>query len=205
MGFLRDFHNKTILFRIGDWIIVTYGVLAGIAFLIGFTTATWYMAMLGHDPAAIAAMFLFFVIPSILMVSRLTSILLEWRELFRKPMQTLLKPGYMLHGGIFGGMMAMFGYSVASGTSMPSLFDAAGFAMPLGEAICRLGCYVYGCCWGKPTGSNFGVSYTSVHSKVVRFRPDLHGVKIHPAQIYALTAPLIQFHPWVSTNIGELV
>ena len=93
MGFLRDFHNKTILFRIGDWIIVTYGVIAGIAFLIGFTTATWYMAMLGHDPAAIAAMFLFFVIPSILMVSRLTSILLEWRELFRKPMQTLLKPG----------------------------------------------------------------------------------------------------------------
>jgi prolipoprotein diacylglyceryltransferase len=83
MGFLRDFHNKTILFRIGDWIIVTYGVLAGIAFLFGFATATWYMAMLGHDPAAIAAMFLFFVIPSILMVSRLTSILLEWRELFR--------------------------------------------------------------------------------------------------------------------------
>jgi prolipoprotein diacylglyceryltransferase len=119
--------------------------------------------------------------------------MLEWRELFRKPMQTLLKPGYMLHGGIFGGMMAMAGYSMATGLSMPALFDAAGFAMPLGEAICRLGCYVYGCCWGKPTGNNFGVRYTSIHSKVVRFRPDLHGVKIHPTQIYALTAHLIQF------------
>ena len=41
MGFLRVFHNMSMLFRIGEWIIVTYGVLAGLAFLIGFATATW--------------------------------------------------------------------------------------------------------------------------------------------------------------------
>jgi prolipoprotein diacylglyceryltransferase len=136
---------------------------------------------------------LFFVIPSILMVSRVTSILLEWRELFRRPLQTLLKPGYMLHGGIFGGMMAMLGYSIASGAPLPALLDAMGFAMPLGEAMCRLGCFVYGCCWGKPTESRFGVAYTNPHSKVIRFQPHLQGVKIHPTQIYALTAHLIQF------------
>ncbi len=193
LGFLRDFHNKTILFRVGDWIFVTYGLLAGIAFFFGFTTTVWYMAMLGQDPAMMAAVCLFFVIPSILMVSRVTSILLEWRELFRRPLQTLLKPGYMLHGGIFGGMMAMLGYSIASGTPLPALLDAMGFAMPLGEALCRLGCFVYGCCWGKPTDSRFGVAYTNPHSKVIRFQPHLQGVKIHPTQIYALTAHLIQF------------
>jgi prolipoprotein diacylglyceryltransferase len=193
LGFLRDFHNKTILFRVGDWIFVTYGLLAGIAFFFGFTTTVWYMAMLGVDPAMMAAVCLFFVIPSILMVSRVTSILLEWRELFRRPLQTLLKPGYMLHGGIFGGILAMLGFSFASGMPFPSLLDAMGFAMPLGEALCRLGCFVYGCCWGKPTDSRFGVRYTSLHSKVIRFQPHLQGVKIHPTQIYALTAHLIQF------------
>ena len=193
LGFLRDFHNKTILFRVGDWIFVTYGLLAGIAFFFGFTTTVWYMAMLGVDPAMMAAVCLFFVIPSILMVSRVTSIMLEWRELFRRPLQTLLKPGYMLHGGIFGGILAMLGFSFASGTPFPSLLDAMGFAMPLGEALCRLGCFVYGCCWGKPTDSRFGVRYTSLHSKVIRFQPHLQGVKIHPTQIYALTAHLIQF------------
>jgi hypothetical protein len=55
LGFLRDFHNKTILFRVGDWIFVTYGLLAGIAFFFGFTTTVWYMAMLGQDPAMMAA------------------------------------------------------------------------------------------------------------------------------------------------------
>ena len=193
LGFLRDFHNKTILFRLGDWIIVTYGMIAGLAFLVGVSTATWYMGMVGSDVTRVVAFYLFFAIPSILMVSRLTSILLEWRELFKRPLQTLLKPGYMLHGGIFGGMMAFVGYSLATGTSLLALLDAAGFCMPLGEAIARLGCYVYGCCWGRPTDSRFGVAYTSPHSKVVRFRPDLQGVKIHPAQLYALTAHLIQF------------
>lgn len=193
LGFLRDFHNKTILFRVGNWIFVTYGIIAGLAFLIGFSTATWYMGMLGSDPVHIAALYLLFVIPSVLMVSRLTSILLEWRELFRRPLQTLLKPGYMLHGGIFGGMLAMFIYSQMSDTSFLSLFDAAGFAMPLGESICRLGCHVYGCCWGRPTSSRFGLTYTNPHSKVLRFRPELQGVKIHPTQLYALIAHLIQF------------
>ncbi len=193
LGFLRDFHNKTILFRIGDWIFVTYGLIAGIAFFFGFSTTVWYLAMIGQDPAMTAAVCLFFVIPSILMVSRVTSILLEWRELFRRPLQTLLKPGYMLHGGIFGGMMAMAGYSLAGGPSFPSLLDGMAFAMPLGEAICRLGCFVYGCCWGKPTNSRFGVRYTSLHSKVIRFQPELQGVAIHPTQIYALSAHLVQF------------
>lgn len=193
LGFLRDFHNKTILFRVGDWIFVTYGVIAGLAFFMGSATCAWYMGMVGGDPAQITAFLLFFCIPSILMVSRFTSIMLEWRELFRRPLQTLLKPGYMLHGGIFGGMMAIAVFSLATGNSMLALLDAAGFCMPLGEAICRLGCYVYGCCWGRPTTSRFGVVYTSPHSKVVRFRPDLQGVKIHPAQLYALTAHLIQF------------
>jgi prolipoprotein diacylglyceryl transferase len=193
LAFLRDFHNKTILFRFGNWIFVTYGMIAGLAFLVGVSTSTWYMGMVGSDPAQLAPFYLFFAVPSILMVSRLTSILLEWRELFKKPLQTLLKPGYMLHGGIFGGMLAFAVYSMLSNTSLLALLDAAGFCMPLGEAICRLGCYVYGCCWGRPTDSRFGVAYTSPHSKVVRFRPELQGVKIHPTQLYALTAHLIQF------------
>ena len=197
LGFLRDFHNKTILFRVGDWIFVTYGLLAGIAFFFGFTTTVWYMAMLGQDPAMMAAVCLFFVIPSILMVSRVTSILLEWRELFRRPLATLIKPGYMLHGGIAGGTVGLIAVAYLANVPILRVLDAPAFAMPLGEAIARLGCFVYGCCWGRPTrsefGSRFGVRYTSKDSKVVRCAPHLENVKIHPAQLYALLAYLGMF------------
>ena len=74
-----------------------------------------------------------------------------------------------------------------------AFLDGAALAQPLGEAIARLGCYVYGCCWGRPTTSRFGVRYTSKDSKVVRCAPHLHNVKIHPAQLYALVAYLILF------------
>ena len=153
--------------------------------------------MVGLDLPYIAKLYLFLVVPGMLVGLRLFSILLEWRELFRRPLQTLVKPGYMLHGGIWvepwpsGSWLT----SRASPSCGPSTRPA--LSLPLGEAIARLGCYVYGCCWGRPTvsrlGSRFGVRYTSPDSKVVRCAPHLHNVKIHPAQLYALVVYLAMF------------
>ncbi len=193
LGFLRSFHNRTILFRAGNWIFVTYGLLAGLAFVVGQTTAFWYHGVVGAKPVVVSPYYTFFLIPMVLMGARAASIMLEWRQLFKKPLQTLVKPGYMLHGGVFGGMLAAVGIANITGIGLLVLLDALGFCMTIGEAVCRLGCYVYGCCWGKPTETKFGVAYTSEHSKVVRCCPDLKGVKIHPAQLYALLAHLIQF------------
>lgn len=193
LGFLLDFHNRTILFRVGDFIFVTYGLIAGLAFFIAVAGAFRYNAMTGAELTSLGKFYLLFMLPSVLLFARIFSIMLEWRQLFVKPFQTLVKPGYMLHGGVFGGTLALFIYGLVGPNSMLGMMDAFGFVMPLGEAVIRLGCYVYGCCWGKPTHSHYGVSYTSPHSKVVRCAPHLHGVKIHPAQIYALSAHMLQF------------
>jgi prolipoprotein diacylglyceryl transferase len=190
---IRDFHNQVVLFRAGDWIFVTYGLVAGAAFFAGFSAGLWYDAMTGQDVGSKARVYVFFVLPAVLIGARAFSVLLEWRMLLRSPLSTLLKPGYMLHGGITGGLVAFVLWSMFSGKSLPLLLDAAAFAMPLGEAICRLGCYVYGCCWGKPTHHWAGITYHSPDAKVVRHAPELRGVKIHPVQLYSMTAHLIQF------------
>ncbi len=188
-----DFHNRTVLFRVGNWLFTTYAFLAGAAFFAGFAGSVWYNAMSGIDIVQIAKLYLFLLVPAILIGLRSFSIMLEWRELFRRPLATLVKPGYMLHGGIAGGTIALIGISYIMGVPMLRLLDASGFAMPLGEAIARLGCYVYGCCWGRPTSGRFGVRYTSKESKVVRCAPHLENVKIHPAQLYALVVYLAMF------------
>lgn len=190
---ILDFHNRTILFRVGNWIFTTYAFLAAAAFATGFTVSLWYDAMVGLDLVLYAKLYLFMVVPAVLVGLRSFSIMLEWRELFRRPLQTLIKPGYMLHGGIAGGLIALWGMSMLTGTPVLRLLDAPALAMPLGEAIARLGCYVYGCCWGRPTTSWFGVRYTSPHAKVVRCAPHLMNVKIHPAQLYALVVYLGMF------------
>ena len=190
LGFFRrwifDFHNRTVLFRLGNWVFTTYAFLAGLAFFAGFGASLWYDAMVGEDPVMLARLYLFLVVPGVLVGLRIFSIMLEWRNLFRHPIKTIIKPGYMLHGGIAGGTVALFAVSQMTGVPFLRLLDAPAFGLCLGEAIARLGCYVYGCCWGRPTKSRFGVRYTSKDSKVVRCAPHLHNVKIHPAQLYAL-------------------
>jgi len=188
-----DFHNRTVLFRVGNWIFTTYAFLAAAAFATGFLVSLWYDAMVGLDVVYIAKLYLFLVVPAVLVGLRMFSIMLEWRELFRRPLQTLIKPGYMLHGGIAGGVVALSSMAWLTGIPVLRLLDAPALALPLGEAIARLGCYVYGCCWGRPTTSRFGVRYTSPESKVVRCAPHLHNVKIHPAQLYALIVYLGMF------------
>lgn len=188
-----DFHNRTILFRVGNWIFTTYAFLAAAAFATGFAGSLWYDAMVGMDVLLIAKLYLFIVVPAVLVGLRLFSILLEWRELFRRPLQTIVKPGYMLHGGIAGGVVGLYAVAVIADVPALRVLDAPALALPLGEAIARLGCYVYGCCWGRPTDSRFGVRYTSQDSKVVRCAPHLHNVKIHPAQLYALCIYLGMF------------
>ncbi len=185
-----DFHNRTVLFRVGNFLFTTYAFLAGAAFLMGFAAAVWFNAMSGLDAHYISRLNLFLLIPGILVGLRAFSVMLEWRELFRRPLQTLVKPGYMLHGGLAGGTVMLFVIASITGYPVLALLDAPAFAMPLGESIARLGCFVYGCCWGRPTTSRFGVRYTSKQSKVVRCAPHLENVKIHPAQLYALVVYL---------------
>ncbi len=192
-GFLRNFHNRTILFRLGNWIFTTYAFLAGTAFGLAVSVALWFDAMTGQDVVLKSKFYLLVLAPLVLVGLRSFSIILEWRELFRRPLATIVKPGYMLHGGIAGGAVAMWIFHAQYGGNLLLLVDAACFVLPLGEAVARLGCYVYGCCWGRPTNSSFGVRYTSPDAKVVRCAPHLHGVKIHPAQLYALVVYAAMF------------
>jgi prolipoprotein diacylglyceryl transferase len=192
-----DFHNRTVLFRAGNWLFTTYAFVTGTAIAAGFAAILWSNAMYGLDATLLAKLYLFLLVPSVLVGLRAFSVLLEWRELFRRPLATLIKPGYMMHGGLAGGTLGMIAIGSIAGVPLLRLVDGAALGLPLGEAIARLGCFVYGCCWGRPTrselGSRFGVRYTSKESKVVRCAPHLENVKIHPAQLYALVVYLGMF------------
>ncbi len=191
--FIRDFHNHTVLFKAGRVIFVTYGLFVAAAFIAGTGVAAVYSQMIGLDPIQLLGFSSLILLPAVLIGARLFSILLEWRELFVRPIQTLLKPGYMLHGGVGGGALAIAIYAYATGTPVLALTDAWAFALPLGESIARIGCHVYGCCWGKPTTGSLGIRYTNPDAKVVRCAPHLTGRRLYPAQLFGTGAYLGQF------------
>ncbi len=203
LQFVFNFHNRTVLFSSGRIIFVTYGLIAATAFLVGTIAAVGYSRMVDQDPWALLRFSSLFLLPSVLIGARAFSILLEWKNLFINPLKTLLKPGYMLHGGVLGGAIAIVAYSLTREASIFALTDAWVFALPIGEGIARIGCHSYGCCWGKPTHGNFGITYSNPDSKVVRCVPHLKGKRLYPVQLFGSAAHFLQFSlllialPWI--------
>jgi phosphatidylglycerol:prolipoprotein diacylglycerol transferase len=203
-GFIRrvlQLHNHAILARVGPVVIATYGPFMALAFFVGFACASWYDLATGQDAATKIRYYAFVLIPMVLLGARLASMMLDFRKLLRSPVQAIVSPGYMLQGGILGGFLALWLYAWMSQTSLLAALDTAAFAVTVGEALGRVGCHVYGCCWGSRTDSLFAIRYINMHAKVLRFAPELYNIKIHPAPLYASFALLGLFAIFVMTAL----
>jgi phosphatidylglycerol:prolipoprotein diacylglycerol transferase len=193
LSLVGDFHNRTVLVRLGPLVITTYSFIVGAAFAIGTTTALWFEATTGRHPGDSAWLHLVITLPAVFIGLRLFTIATEMHNLRERPLETLCRPGYTLHGGIFGGMTAILLISRITGVNVLFYFDCAALALTIGEAIGRVGCHVYGCCWGRPTSGTIGIRYTNPDASVLRNEPHLHGVKIHPTQLYTAIYAAVLF------------
>jgi phosphatidylglycerol:prolipoprotein diacylglycerol transferase len=186
-------HDRTILFRVGPVIVASYAIPVGLSFFAGFSIAMWYAESAGLPAASIAPLFLLGILPAALLGARLVSVLSDLPRLVRDPVRALVHPGFFVHGGLLGGGAAIVCWCLVTGDSLLVLLDAAGLSLPVAEAICRLGCFVYGCCWGRPTSCRLGVAYRSHHAKVVRCHPHLRNVPLHPTPLYTAAAMSLVF------------
>ncbi len=82
-------------------------------------------------------------------------------------------PGKTIEGGIVGGWLAVVLAKRALGVTRPT-GDLFALAIPAGEAIGRIACFIGGCCYGKVAGVVW-----AVHD---------HGALRHPTQLYLALA-----------------
>jgi phosphatidylglycerol---prolipoprotein diacylglyceryl transferase len=87
-------------------------------------------------------------------------------------------PGKTIEGGIVGGWLAVVWMKRHVGMTRPS-GDLFALAIPAGEAIGRIGCFIGGCCYGKAAALGW-----AVHD---------HGASRHPAQLYLAAAAALCF------------
>jgi phosphatidylglycerol:prolipoprotein diacylglycerol transferase len=69
---------------------------------------------------------------------------------FSDPLSLFSCAGFMLYGGIAGGILAVGLYAAAAHIDLWKLADLAGPAIVIGIAVGRLGCFFAGCCHGAP-------------------------------------------------------
>jgi phosphatidylglycerol:prolipoprotein diacylglycerol transferase len=67
--------------------------------------------------------------------------------------------------------------------------DALGAAAPLGLVVMRVGCFLNGCCYGRPAGRFWGV----IFSGPCAVPESLRGVPLHPTQLYESAGALAIF------------
>jgi phosphatidylglycerol:prolipoprotein diacylglycerol transferase len=95
--------------------------------------------------------------------------------------------GLIYYGGLILAVVATVVYIRRHRLNLPRYLDILAPSIPLGEAFTRIGCFLNGCCFGRPTDSVFGVVFPDSCAAGTIFE----GQPIHPAQLYNSFAALL--------------
>jgi phosphatidylglycerol:prolipoprotein diacylglycerol transferase len=174
--------NRVVLVRIGPTTWVTYGALAALA---AGVIAVWLAAALaaaGAPPAVIARCLVGLAI-AIPTGSRALWLAYHARDLRADPAGTLRQVGFVSWGGIIGLFAFLAGFARVEHLDVLRLLDAAAIAGLAGQAVARLGCFTYGCCYGRP--SAFGIRWTDPEAKPVREHGAAGPIPRVPTQLLA--------------------
>jgi len=107
-----------------------------------------------------------------------------WRQLFATD------SGLSVFGFVPGILIGGYFYSKIRKVDFARLFDYVCLFAPLWLFFTRLGCFMAGCCFGKPMQHHlpWAVTFTNPASAVPR---ELLGVPLHPVQLYDAAGNLL--------------
>ena len=169
-----------ILFTIGPITIYSYGVMLATAVLV----CTYLLSLdakrynISQD---IAYDLVFWCMLWGIIGARIFYVFIEWSyfsdNLWEIPM--LQKGGLAWQGGFLGGALAGIWFARRKKLSLRPLLDLAAPYVALGQSIGRIGCFLNGCCYGKPVA--WGIYYP------------VHDARLYPTQLFECAGLFIIF------------
>lgn len=200
-----------ILFHLGSIPIYTYGVLVAAGFLIALFYGRWQAVRVGLNPDLIWNYGIYGILVALL-CSKLWLVVSDWQAYAANPSQIFsvatLQSAGTFYGGVVGGIVWTIVYTRITKMPLLAVLDVAAAPVALGHAIGRIGCFVAGCCYGKPTSLPWGVTFTSPIAERIAGTP--LNVALHPTQLYESAAEFLNFVllVWLGTRqrfTGQLI
>ena len=184
-----------IAFKIGGFPIYWYGILIAGGFLCGLWTASRRAALDHLDSKAISDLGVWIIIGA-LVGSRVLYVFTNWDNYSGKSLLEWInfrEGGLVFYGGFIGAALAVVLFSFTRPTeSLWKIADALAPSIPLGHALGRLGCLMYGCCFGSTCDLPWAVQFPlgspaySMHNSLgLLAGNDVHSLHVHPSQVYA--------------------
>lgn len=178
-----------VIFELGGITITSYGVMLALAFIAGILLAERRAKKYGFSQDLVSALS-FLIILGAVVGSRLFYVFTHlsdfkeqwWRALY------VWEGGLTFYGGLILAFILSFIWVRRKKLQFSKLGDVFAPSFALGLGIGRIGCFLNGCCFGKP--SRFGLI----------FPPDSPcawelgtGVRVHPTQLYSSIAGFFMF------------
>jgi phosphatidylglycerol---prolipoprotein diacylglyceryl transferase len=180
------------LFSIGPLSISPFGVMLMLAFLAAYAQLAWGLKRLGAGDADDASTLMLWAGLAGIVGGKIyyAALYRDWRLLFDRS-------GLVWYGGFVAGTLAVL--YVMHRRRLPAwrTADAASLGLALGYAIGRIGCFLVGDDYGKPTDLPWGVAFPvglpptragelreQFGAEIPSSVPDGALVPVHPTQLY---------------------
>jgi len=162
-----------IFIQVGPVTLYSYGLMVAVGFLVALALVGRHAVKEGLDRTKIQGVGLAGLVGGLL-GARAGYVALHWRFFQSNPMEIVR----LDHGGLvfFGGLLVgvFSGLWTARRVELP-LWKTLDLMVPpliLAHAIGRLGCFLNGCCYGKPSSVSWAVAFP------------MDGILRHPTQLY---------------------
>lgn len=180
-----------IIFEIGSFSLRSYGLMAAL----GFLSAVW-MLNLNRDYAKMnfdqVSGLAFGVIIGGILGARLFYVVQFWNDKYSRDWSAILRidqGGLVYYGGFFMAMVVIFWYCRKHKLNLLRVMDISAPGLVLGHAFGRIGCFLNGCCFGRPGGGVCGVVHPVGSEAFYKYGD----IPIHPVQLYEAGMNLLLF------------
>jgi len=190
---------------LGELTITSFGLLMAMSFLSGYMVLRADLARVDADPDLASDMLLGALVGGII-GAKLYYVFLYWDRTALDPFGMLFSRGGLVwYGGFIGGVLGVAWALRRRGTHIGLGADAAAPTLALGYAVGRLGCFLVGDDYGRPTDSWVGIAFPrgqppTTAANLRRFGadvdpgvPDTEVLSVHPTQLYETGLSLLFF------------
>ena len=178
---------KNELLTIGPFTIHGYGLMIGIGVIAAYLTAEYRARKLKLDADQIFSLVIWCLVFGGL-GSKLLYCLTMLDVILADPPYLLhsLANGWVVYGGLIGGVLGGFLFCCYKKINFLSYFDLALPSVALAQGFGRIGCFLAGCCYGRPTDSTIGITFTNS-----AYAPN--GISLIPTQLISSGLDFLHF------------
>jgi len=175
-----------ILFEIYNFKIGSYGIFLALAIYIGLIISIKRGKQHNFTQEFMLNLSICIILSGIIGARGLY--ILYYPSIFiEAPLGIFARYGFAFHGGLLLSLVCSIIYLRIKKMKFFIVADTIAPGIALGEAIARIGCFLNGCCFGKPTDLPWQVRFPD-HSSC-----ELPNISIHPTQLYLSIGNLIIF------------